>query len=223
LTSGSLSDYQGVAYTDGTFVINRAQQVPIAIAQYGATFGTPYQVLIYGGSGTGALTKTLSAGTATGCSLSGDTVTTTSAGTCLLTATKARDKNYETSTATIGIYFLIYTPSQPSNSAGSGTSVTLNGATALAIDTTAPPSITSLSTLTISIGGTLTINGSGFGASGLVVKLWRNKTVTPASTTASTITLNVSDIGTSGASTGRITVITVNGQAVSADTLTINP
>ena len=225
LSSGSLSDYQGVTYTDGTLLINRAQQQPLVIAQFGAIFGTPYRVMIFGGSGTGELIETVTAGTASGCTISGDTLTSTTVGTCQLTVTKSRDRNYETATATAMVYFLIYVVNQPAAPATSGPTIGISGATALDTSTVLPPAITSLSATSISIGagGTLTINGSGFNAGGLTVKFWRNKVISPSSSTASTITFNVSDIGASGATSGRISVTTVNGQAVSLESLTINP
>jgi hypothetical protein len=206
-------------------LIKRAQQLPLVIAQYAAIFGTPYKVMVYGGSGIGALTETVTAGTALGCTITGDTVTSTSVGTCLVYATKAQDKNYETATAASYVYFLTYAISQPVVAPSTSSDIALSGATALTVDSTTPPSITGLSTLTLSIagGGTFTITGTGFNASGLTVKFWRNKVVTPSGSTSTTITLNVSDIGAAGAATGRITVITVNGQDFSTDTLTITP
>jgi Concanavalin A-like lectin/glucanases superfamily len=225
LSSGSLSDYQGVSYTDGTLLINRAQQSPLVIAQYAAFFGTPYKVLIFGGSGAGVLTETVTAGTATGCTLNGDTLTTTSVGTCQLTATKAQDRNYETATAIAFVYFVNYLINQPTATPSTPNEIAISGATSLSVSTTSPPSITNLSTLALSIaaGGTFTITGTGFGASGLTVKFWRNKIVSPTGSTATSITFNVSDIGTAGATSGRITVITVNGQDFSTDSLTITP
>jgi hypothetical protein len=225
LSSGSLSDYQGVSYTDGTLLINRAQQSPLVIAQYAAFFGTPYKVLIFGGSGTGALTETVTAGTAIGCTLNGDTLTTTSVGTCQVTATKAQDRNYETATAIAFVYFVNFLVSQPTATPSTPNEIAISGATSLSVSTTSPPSITGLSTLALSIagGGTFTITGTGFGASGLTVKFWRNKIVSPTGSTATSITFNISDIGSAGATSGRITVITVNGQDFSTDTLTITP
>jgi hypothetical protein len=181
--------------------------------------------MIFGGSGTGALTETVTAGTAIGCSLNGDTLTTTSVGTCQITATKAQDRNYETATAIAFVYFLNYLINQPIATPSTPNEIAISGATSLSVSTTSPPSITSLSTLALSIaaGGTFTITGTGFGASGLTVKFWRNKIVSPTGSTATSITFNVSDIGTAGATSGRITVITVNGQDFSTDSLTITP
>jgi hypothetical protein len=224
LSSGSLSDYQGVSYTDGTLLINRATQQPLVIAQYAAVFGTPYKVMIFGGSGLGALTQTVSAGTAAGCSLSGDTLTSTTVGTCNLTVTKAQDKNYETATAVAYVYFLTYAINQPVATPSSSSEIALSGATAVTVDNNTPPAITGLSTLTLSLsgGGNFTITGSGFTGS-ITVKFWRNKSVLATSGNGTTITIPVSSIQSAGASSGRIAVITAAGEAISIDSLTINP
>jgi len=224
LSSGSLSDYQGVTYTDGSLLINRAKQQALVIAQYAALFGTPYKVMIYGGSGLGALSQVVSAGTATGCTLSGDTLTSTTVGTCNLTATKAQDKNYETATATAFVYFLTYTINQPVATPSTSSEIALSGATSVTLESTAPPSITGLSTLTLSLsgGGTFTITGTGFAGS-ITVKFWRNKSISATSGNGTTITIPVSSIQSTGATSGRIAVITSAGEAVSVDSLTINP
>src|SRR6202011_2068807 len=57
------------------------------------TYGTPLTLTSSGGSGTGAVTFAVVNGTASGCAISAGQLTSTSAGTCLLTATKAADAN----------------------------------------------------------------------------------------------------------------------------------
>jgi hypothetical protein len=212
-------------YTDGTLLINRAQQQPLVIAQYGATFGVPYKVMIFGGSGTGTLTETVTAGTATGCSISGDTVTSTTVGTCQLYATKAQDRNYETATATTTLYFLLYTNIQPAPAATSGSAIAISGATPITVAANTAPTISSLSTYTATAGSTqIIINGAGFNhldLASITVKFWRN-------ITASGFTVNAGDSQITvtvpvGATTGKVTVTTPNGIAVSELSLTITP
>jgi hypothetical protein len=225
LTSGSLSDYQGVSYTDGSLLINRAQQLPLVIAQYGALFGTPYKVMIFGGSGTGTLTETVTAGTATGCSISGDTVTSTSIGTCQIFATKARDRNYETATASAMVYFLSFTINQPVAAPSGGSAISLGGETAITRDANVAPTITSLSTYTATAGSTqIVINGAGFNQAdiaAITVKFWRNVLASGFTINAgnSQITVTVPV----GATTGKVIVTTPNGMAVSELPLTITP
>jgi hypothetical protein len=225
LSSGSLSDYQGVTYTDGSLLINRAQQSPLVIAQYGAIFGTPYKVMIFGGSGTGALSETVTAGTASGCTISGDTVTSTTVGTCQLVATKARDRNYETATATAFIYFLNFVANQPAPAPSGGSAIALGGSTSITFDPNAAPTISSLSTYTATAGSTqIVINGAGFNQAdiaSITVKFWRNVLASGFTINGgnSQITVTVP----AGATTGKVMVITPNGMAVSELPLTITP
>jgi hypothetical protein len=224
LSSGSLSDYQGVIYTDGSLLINRANQASLVIAQYAAVFGTPYNIMVYGGSGTGALTETVTAGTALGCTINGDTLTSSTVGTCQIFATKARDRNYETATATAFVYFLKYVINQPAASSSTSSEIALSGATSISVDSNAPPSITGFSTLTLSLGagGTFTITGTGFTGS-ITVKFWRNKSLAATSGNGTSIAIPVSSIQSAGATSGRIAVITSVGEAISIDYLTITP
>jgi hypothetical protein len=225
LSSGSLSDYSGVTYVDGSLRINRALQSPLQIAQYGAILGTPYKLIIIGGSGTGVLTETVSAGSALGCSISGDTVTSTSFGTCFVTATKSRDKNYETATASIYIYFLNFIIDQPSPTVGSGSGIALSGATSVTRDPNAAPNISSLSTYTATAGVTqIVIYGGGFdhlNPAGITVEFWRGVAASGFSVGGldNQITVTVP----ADATTGKVLVITPNGTAVSAQSLAITP
>ena len=227
-TIGSLDNYLGIIYDTATATINKANQKPLNIYMYGGTVGTPYLIWLQGGSGTGVVNETLTGvATLTGCAISNHYLTAAEQkqGYCEVRVVKDGDQNYWSETQTVQLYFMAYINSQPSGVVGSGNGIGINGVTSYTVDTTTPPSITGLSTLTLSIagGGTFVITGTGFGASGLTVKFWRNKVVTPTGSTSTTITFNVSDIGSAGATTGRITVITVNGQDFSTDTLTITP
>jgi hypothetical protein len=227
-TIGSIDNYLGITYDTATATINKANQKPLNIYMYGGTVGTPYLISLQGGSGTGAVNETLTGvATLTGCAISNHYLTAAEQkqGYCEVRVVKDGDQNYWSETQTVQLYFMAYINGQPTGVLGSGNGIGINGVTSYTLDTTTPPSITGLSTLTLSIGsgGTFMITGTGFGASGLTVKFWRNKVVTPTGSTSTTITFNVSDIGSAGATTGRITVITVNGQDFSTDTLTITP
>lgn len=221
LTSGSLSDYQGVTYVDGSLRINRAQQSQLFIAQFGAVFGTPYKVIVFGGSGTGAVTETVTAGTASGCTISGDTLTSTTEGTCFLSATKARDKNYETATATAYVYFLLWVAPANTPAPSSGPGMALSGATAVTLDPNQAPTISSLSVSSGRVGDTVVITGAGFTASTLQsVKFWRNILATVTGTTTNS---QITVIVPAGATTGKILVTTANGLAITEGSFTVLP
>jgi hypothetical protein len=224
VTSGLLSRYKSVRYVDGTFRINRAQQFALVFVQYQSVVGIPFKAIAYGGSGTGALSYTVAAGTASGCSITGDTVTTTSEGSCLLTATRAQDQNYETMTASAYIYFLNWVSANlPTPVPGTGSTITITGVTSLTRDVNLAPAISSLSSYSGTGGlSTIDINGAGFdhtNLAGITVKFWRNQVASGFSVSAddSRITVTVP----LGATTGKVTVTTPNGIAVSELPLTV--
>jgi hypothetical protein len=77
-----------------TFVVNKANQSALTLTSTSGVLGKALTFLTSGGSGTGLVTFTVANGTATGCSISGVTLKASTAGTCLVTVTKAADANY---------------------------------------------------------------------------------------------------------------------------------
>lgn len=71
-------------------------QAALAVTSVRATYGRTFALHTSGGSGAGALTYAVTNGSATGCSLSSATLKSATAGTCLVTATKANDPTYAT-------------------------------------------------------------------------------------------------------------------------------
>jgi hypothetical protein len=76
------------------YVIHQATQVALTFTSTAGLLGTPLTLKVNGGSGTGALTFVVANGTATGCAITGSTLKVATAGTCIVTATKASDTNY---------------------------------------------------------------------------------------------------------------------------------
>ena len=108
LSSGSLSNYQGVSYASGVLTINKINQTPIQIGQYDAFPGiSTYPLNVYGGTGTGVMRRTLtSAGTAN-CALTNMIfITASTSGICTVSVTKAADFNYNLAAATATIYWI---------------------------------------------------------------------------------------------------------------------
>ena len=77
-----------------TPTVGRANQAPLSVTSTTGTYGTPLTLTTSGGSGTGAVSYSVANGTASGCGTLGSELGSTSAGTCLVTATKAADSNY---------------------------------------------------------------------------------------------------------------------------------
>ena len=119
---------------------------------------------------------------------------------------------------------MAYLNNQPTGLSGSGSTIALNGGTSLETSTVQAPSITGLSTTTISLsgGGSLTVTGTGFTGT-VTLKFWRNKIINKTSGDSVTISVSAIELGAIGATTGRIAVITTNGEGVSTQTLTITP
>jgi hypothetical protein len=225
---GSLDNYAGIVFETSTAVINKIYQRPLNVYMYGGVVGMPFLISLQGGDGDGAVTETLTGvSTIPGCSISNHYLssTTTQQGFCEVRVVKAGNQNYYTETQTVQMYFMAFENNQPTGQVGSGSTIALNGVTSFNVDPTAPPTITALSATTISLAGlgTFVITGTGFGTGGLVVKFYRNKTLAPASATATSITFNVADMSSVLGSSGRVTVITNNGQTLSADSVTVNP
>jgi hypothetical protein len=226
-TLGSIDNYLGVIYETSTATINKANQRPLNIFMYGGVVGSPYLIWLQGGDGTGAVTETLTGiSSLSGCAISNRYLTASEQkqGFCEVRVVKAGDQNYFAETQTVQLYFMAYINNQPTGQVGSGSTIALNGATSLETSTVQPPSITSLSTLTISLtgGGTLTITGTGFTGT-ITVKFWRNKTIDKTSGNGTSISVSATELSSIGATTGRVSVITAAGQAVSVDSLTITP
>lgn len=226
MTTGSLSFYQNVIFQRSGLEISKARQAPLNVNLYGATFGLPFTVTLLGGSGTGAVTESLTAGsTATGCAIAAHVLTSTTTGTCSLVVKKAASRNYLSETATALVYFLNWIINQPTNQTGGGATIGLNGATAITRDPNAAPTISSLSTYTGQAGVTqIQINGGGFNhldTSTIVVKFWRNVIASGFTVNAgdSVITVTIP----AGATSGKVTVTTPNGIAVSELPITITP
>jgi hypothetical protein len=227
---GSASNYQAVVYETSTLKITQANQNKLVLNLYGAVAGSPFTLVTTGGSGDGAVTETVTAGsTATNCSVSNHVLSNSNSSSqqlyCNVSVTKASSRNYKSESLTASVYFMVFINTQPSGQAGSGATIALNGATALDTSTVSPPAITSLSVLSLSLSGgvtTFTITGSGFTGT-ITVKFWRNKIISATSSDGLTINIPVSSIASAGATSGRIAVITSAGEAVSVDSLTITP
>jgi hypothetical protein len=222
-TAGLPTFYEAVVYETSTLTILQARQNPLNVAQYGAAVGSPFTITILGGSDTGTVTvATTSGSSATGCSITSLvlTMTSTTASFCNLLVSKAATQNYLAETATVSVYFSIYIISQPTPPAGSGSGIALGGSTPVTVINTAPPAITSFSTNSAAVGASIDINGSGFSASGLEVKFWRNKlpaTISVVSDSKITVTIPA------GTTSGRVIITTANGSVASDISLQITP
>lgn len=221
---GALDNYQAVTYETSTLKITQANQNKLSINLYGAIAGTPFLIQTSGGSGTGAVTETVTAGgTATNCALSNHVLSNSSPNTvqvtCNIKVTKASSRNYFAESLDATVYFMLYVNNMPTNQVGSGSTIGLNGATSLTIDDSATVRAPLISSISIS-GTTVTINGEGFGSSAVSIKFERNiiTSATPSGTDAAGI-ITVTLPG--GARSGYVLVTLPSGAKATSPYLTL--
>ncbi|HEY7824633.1 MAG TPA: MBG domain-containing protein, partial [Acidimicrobiia bacterium] len=78
-----------------TVTVSAAEQATLTITSTSGTYDSAISLVTSGGSGPGAVTyDPATDGTATGCSISGTSLTASTAGTCIVTARKAASTNY---------------------------------------------------------------------------------------------------------------------------------
>ncbi len=223
LSIGDLNNYLAIRYETTTVTINRIAQNVQQGAIYNAQFPDAFTLFMLTGSGTGAVSYSISnGGTAANCATDYKKISATSVGTCNVQVVRLGDRNYLSDTSTSFIYFMNFVINQPAPSVGSGPNIALTGQTSVQLEATVAPTISDLSASSGAVGSTITITGAGFffaDPSRLSIKFWRNVSAlsyTINSDTSVTVTVPA------GATTGRIVLTTPNGQAASS-TFTVTP
>jgi hypothetical protein len=179
---GLLSNYAAPSYVATSWSITPIAQAPLYISGVYGSANVPFTLVTQGGSSTGAVTFTLTAGgSASGCSISGAVLTTSSTGTCLVYATQAADQNYLVAispTVTVTVLNYInntYVATAPAAGSvgiaisGGGTQLTNAGTANNAVSCTSgcAPAITSITDngaapSAVVNGDQLILTGSGF-------------------------------------------------------------
>ena len=93
-TKAGDSNYNAASSPQATVTFGRADQVPLALTSTSGTYGSGLTLTTSGGSGGGAVSYSAVDGTASGCSVHGGVLGVSTAGTCLVTATKDADNDY---------------------------------------------------------------------------------------------------------------------------------
>ncbi|CAN2210972.1 Concanavalin A-like lectin/glucanases superfamily [Candidatus Nanopelagicaceae bacterium] len=212
---GLESNYLAVVYETSTLKITQANQNKLSINLYGAVAGSPFTIFVTGGSGTGAVTETITAGsTATNCRVNNHILQNdngvTDQKTCNIAVTKAASRNYKVESTTATVYFMVFVNSQPTNQVGSGSTIALNGKTSLTVDDSSTVRVPRITGFTLS-GSTLTINGEGFGSIPVTITFERyvNAANNPTPTSAGTVIAVAVPVG---AISGPVLVITAGGR-----------
>jgi uncharacterized repeat protein (TIGR02543 family) len=94
LSSGLMSNYETPTYSSSAidFIINRIGQESVTIVTTNGEVEVPFTLQASGGSTNGAVTFTKLSGTS--CSVTGNSLSATAAGLCVLTVTRAGNRNY---------------------------------------------------------------------------------------------------------------------------------
>lgn len=82
------------ATADQSYTINQASQAALTLTSTSGTYGTSLTLATSGGTTAGSVTYGVTSGTASGCTVTSGALTSTSAGTCVVTATMAGNTNY---------------------------------------------------------------------------------------------------------------------------------
>jgi Putative Ig domain len=93
-TKAGDANYNPVSSPQTTVTFAPADQAPLTVTSTSGTFGSGLKLTTSGGSGTGDVSYVVVDGTASGCSITAGVLSVSGAGTCLVTATKAADVNY---------------------------------------------------------------------------------------------------------------------------------
>ena len=237
ITITATGSTSGTASATVTFTLKDPQEALTITSTFG-TSGTQLTLATSGGSGTGNVTYSVTNGTAVGCSISSGKLTATSAGTCLVTATKAGDADYspvssiqttvtlvapELSPATQGLSGTTGSPVTPTTAF---TASGLVGTVSYAVSAGTLPVGLTLNTSTGVISGTPTAKASG--------SITITATGSTSGTASATVTFTLKDpqealtitstFGTSGtqltlatsggSGTGNVTYSVTNGTAV---------
>jgi hypothetical protein len=166
----SLNNYQGVSYESATITINKARQATLSIGQYNAFVGvSSYPLNVYGGSGTGAVTRSLTDTGTANCSLASSMFLSASrVGTCTVQAVKAGDTNYLSETATAIIYWIQWSDAYATRVPSTPNEIVLSHETAIfkynydTLTVTSYQNSSGLTIASIATGATLRIIGDGF-------------------------------------------------------------
>ena len=153
-----------ITFNNGSFVINGANQSGfiLSAADTLVTYQESTTLSATGGNGNGAVSFEVTDGTG-GCTISGNTVTAVAAGTCVVTATKAQEGNYNAATSnnvtiTVARRAQIVTFTKPADRNFSTTAFTL----APSVDSGLTPVLTSQTANVCTVSGlNVTMRDSG--------------------------------------------------------------
>ena len=220
LAGGITTDYYvATLYETATLTINKASQVAFTnYSSLSGVFGSGFNIYKFGGSGDGEETLTVTNGTATGCLLTGTILTATSAGTCLISASKATSENYLQSDSTFSVYMYYYVPESAAPVSTTPTQIAIATTNAWSANATVGPIITGISPSSGPVGTVVTFTGTGFDGVN-VIKIGRKDLTSITGVNSTTVT----GVIPAGAATGPIYLANSAGSDFNAGGFTVTP
>jgi hypothetical protein len=219
-----------------TITVDKSNQAALSIGQYNAYPGiSTYPLNVYGGSGTGTVTRSLSSAGSAGCTLASSMfLSATTAGTCTVQAVKAADTNYYAETATATIYWIQWSDAYATRVPSTPTEIVLNHQTAITkynfetLTVTSYQNSSGVTITTVATGATLRIIGDGFSPTAAYTEVVFASMDSIDLTTGLSVVSNGSGgyylqlTVPSGVTSGAVTVNSPKGTAV-GPSLTITP
>ena len=220
LAGGITTDYYvSIIYETATLTISKAPQIAFTnYATLSGIFGSVFTIYKFGGSGDGEEILTVSNGTATGCALNGTLLTATTAGSCLITASKAASENYLETDSSFTVYMYYYVPEPATPVSTMPTQIAIATSNAWSSSATVGPIITGISPSSGPVGTVVTFTGTGFNGVD-VIKIGR-KDLTSVTGVNSTTVTGVIPVG---AATGPILMSNSAGSDFNSIGFTVTP
>jgi hypothetical protein len=181
-------------------------------------FGSGFTIYKFGGSGDGEETLTVSNGTATGCALNGTVLTATTAGTCLITASKATSENYLQTDSSFTVYMYFYVPEPVAPVSTMPTQIAIATTNAWSANATVGPIIAGISPSSGPVGTVVTFTGTGFDGVN-VIKIGRKDLTSVTGVNSTTVT----GVIPAGAATGPIYLANSAGSDFNSGGFTVTP
>lgn len=190
-TKAADTNYTAVSSSATQVSFAKAAQATLTLSTVSGTYGQSLALITTGGTTAGAVTYSASTGTAGGCTVSGSSLSVTSAGTCTVTATMAGDGNYDpVSSAATTVTFAkaaqaALTLTSISGTFGTALTLTTSGGTTAGSVSYAVADGTA-STCAVSSGA---LTSSSFGTCVVTATMAGNGNYEPVSSSATTVTL----------------------------------
>lgn len=215
---------QGVSYETSTatlvLTVTKANQNRLFVGEYTAFANvSSYPINVYGGSGTGAVTRSLLTAGSANCSISGGMfLTATQAGSCTVQVSKAADTNYLAQIVSSTIYWVTWSDAYATRAPALSTNIELGHQTGITKYSFETLTVTSFADIngnpitSATTGQTIRIVGTGFVSTDSTTQatFTEMEVAVPSSITTTHLVITIPTF----ARTGIVTVESAKGMAI---------